>query len=131
VRLACCQTEQRQTQKARFEVKIGKLYPSKYLKAADIPNGRDLQRRIDVVQLERMEQTGEEKPVLSFIGESQGLVMNKTNAGVLAAALGDESDSLHGAAVALFVVPTQKGPGIRLRVTAPPALVAAEDSFPA
>jgi hypothetical protein len=107
-------------------VKIGSCFPSKYLKAVDIPAGRDTVCQIDVVQLETMEQNGEEKPVLSFIGKQKGLVLNKTNAETLTGALGDESDSWHGATVALFVVPTQKGPGIRLRVTAPPAVAAAE-----
>src|SRR5262245_2073985 len=108
-------------------MKIGSHFKSRFMKAADLPADRDTPAQIDCVTVEQMQEgSGEEKPCLWFVGKPQLLVLNKSNAQALSAALGDETDNWSGATVALFVVPTQKGPGIRLRVTAPPALAAAE-----
>jgi hypothetical protein len=107
-------------------MKMSSCYPSKYLKAADIPPGRDVPCQIDRVEIESMESDGQDKPVMYFINKLKGLVLNKTNADVIAAALGDEADGWHGATVALFAATTQFGgrptPCIRLRVTAKPSV---------
>lgn len=109
-------------------MKISSAFPSKYLKASDIPDGRDVIVKIDVVRMEIMTEAGtEEKPILYFVGKEKGLVLNQTNAGTLATALGDDTETWHGQTVTLFTTTTQFNgrtvPCIRLRVPrqAPPA----------
>jgi hypothetical protein len=111
-----------------FAMKVSGCFPSKYLKASDIPDGREVPVQIDAIQVEPMEQSGDDKPVLYFIGKKKGLVLNKTNAAVLSAAFGDESDQWHGKSVLLFSAMTQYGgrmvPCLRIKLARPPAIAA-------
>ena len=102
-------------------MKISSAFPSKYLKATDIPPGRDVALQIDEVRLEAMEQSKDEKPVLYFIGKQKGLVLNKINGEItLGNAYGDDCDAWHGRPVVLFASTTmfqgKNVPCIRLRV---------------
>ena len=112
-------------------MRISSAFPSKFLKASDL-QGREVQVKIDDVAIEVMEQTGEEKPVLRFIGTEKGLVLNKTNSDAIATAYGDETDSWHGQPIILFEATTSYGgrtvPCLRVRIPRPvakPAPVAA------
>jgi hypothetical protein len=100
-------------------MRISSAFPSKYLKATDL-NGREAHVKIDTVKVESMETSGDEKPVLYFIGKDRGLVLNKTNAEALSTALGDETEAWHGKSVVLFESTTSYGgrtvPCLRVRV---------------
>jgi len=79
------------------------LFPSNFLKAADLMN----QARLFTIQSCIPEDIGnnETKPVLRFVGESKGLVLNKTNGALIGAFLGKETDAWIGRQIELY--PTQ------------------------
>jgi len=84
---------------------INQAFPSKYLKAADIL-GKTVQVVIRTVSLEKMEEDKEErKPVVWFEGKEKGVVMNKTNAQMIAHTYGDETDAWVGQTITLYTEP--------------------------
>jgi hypothetical protein len=101
-------------------MKISEAFPSKYLKHADL-QGREVKKKIAYVQKEQVGLNGEEKPVLHFVGEQRGLVLNKTNSNTMSCAYGDDTEAWRGREITLF--PTRvdfKGrptDTIRVRVT--------------
>lgn len=80
-------------------MKIDELYPSRWIKASDL-QGRQVNVVINKIVVEDL--GDETKPVLYFRGKDRGLVLNRTNAGVIAAALGDETDGWMGHTITLF-----------------------------
>jgi hypothetical protein len=74
-----------------------KLYPSKYLSAADIPE-KGLTVTIDKVVKEKVsnENGEEEKALLYFSDFAKPLVLNKTNANAIAAKHGADADDWTG-----------------------------------
>jgi len=101
-------------------MRISSAFPSKYLKSSDIPDGREAHVKIDTVQMESMETTGDEKPVAYFIDREKGLVLNKTNADAISIAYGDDTAAWHGQPIVLFATTTSFGgrtvPCLRVRV---------------
>ena len=101
---------------------INSCYPGTYLKAVDL-QGKTVRCTVESVQIEDI--GGEEKPVLYFIGKSKGLVLNRTNAGTIAAMLGGETDEWVGKEIKIF--PTKVSfqgsmvDAIRVRAEAPEA----------
>lgn len=99
-------------------MRMSTAFPSKYLRAADL-QGRDV-----TVTIERVEMAdigdGDEKPVIYFRGKEKGLVLNKTNAGSISDALGDETEDWTGAAIIIFPTKTdyqgKRVDAIRVRV---------------
>lgn len=83
---------------------IGAAFSSKYLKASDIPEDHPVIVRIDRVEVEDVggKDKQEEKPVAYFIGKQKGMVLNKTNAGVISKAYGAETDDWHGKTVQII-----------------------------
>src|SRR5262245_27650905 len=81
-------------------MKISEAFPSKYLKAVDL-GGKTLTKRIAYCEMEKVGMNGDEKPVLHFVNEDRGLVLNKTNGNVLGDAWGDESESWRGRTIRL------------------------------
>jgi len=79
---------------------IDSLYPSKYLKSEDL-KGRRVQCVIDSVEVEEMSD-GVQKPCLTFKGREKSMVLNKTNADVLKAAFGPETNDWQGQKGELF-----------------------------
>jgi hypothetical protein len=77
---------------------IDQLYPSKFLRAADL-NGKPL--RVTIAGLKREDIGGEQKVVLSFTDE-KSLILNKTNARAIAKALGDETRGWAGKDIVLM-----------------------------
>ncbi len=69
---------------------INDAFPSKYLKAGDLPEEGSQQFTIEAVRMEDIGKEKESKPVIYFAGDSKGLVCNKTNARTIAKALGSE-----------------------------------------
>lgn len=110
---------------------ITSLYPSKYLKSDDL-KGHRVRAVIEDVVVEEMAD-GSSKPVLRFQGRQKGMVLNKTNANVLAAAFGPETSAWHGREVELFSqMVSFKGtttPGLRLAVVQP-VEVSGDDDLP-
>ncbi len=102
-------------------MKISAAFPSNYIKASDLDGEpRALQIRTCVPEELGQGNEKETKPVLYFQDRQKGLVLNKTNANVIADAYGDDTSNWEGKAVEVY--PTQvefKGKlvdGIRLRI---------------
>ncbi len=75
--------------------KVGDLFPSKYLKSSDL-QGKEFRVHIDRVVMEKIVDEEPEKACIYFQNSEQGMVLNKTNAMVLASAYGDETDNWRG-----------------------------------
>ena len=69
---------------------INDAFPSKYLKAGDLPEEGSQAFTIEAVRMEEIGREKEEKPVIYFKGEDKGLVCNKTNARTIAKSIGSE-----------------------------------------
>lgn len=105
------------------EVNVNSIFPSNYLKAADL-NGKQIRVTIERIEMETLGQGNDAKdcPVIYFEGKDKGLVANKTNMTAIAAVYGDETDDWIGAEVVLFeAMATYNGKtGPALRVKIPP-----------
>lgn len=112
---------------------INSLFPSNFLKAADLEGQA---RRVTIASCapELLGQ-GETKPVLRFAGIPRGLVLNRTNAAVLAAAFGTETTQWAGQPVELYPDVTmfqgRATPCIRVRTAGAAVPFAAGAVFPA
>lgn len=88
-------------------MRISQIFPSKYITAADL-NGKPFTLTIKSVTLEEMvthENKREKKPVVWFSGAQKGFVMNVTNARIILALYGDDTDGWTGKRITLY--PTQ------------------------
>lgn len=100
---------------------IDDLYPSNYVRSEDL-KGRRHTLTIDRVIVEDV---GDEhsKPVVYFRGAKKGLVLNKTNALMLADAYGKNTDAWSGQPLELYVTRVnyqgRMVDGIRVDVPAP------------
>ena len=117
-------------------MKISGAFPGDYLKAADIGNNKV---KATIASCEMCTVGEEDKPLLRFKDKERGLVLNKTNANILAQELGDETDNWIGADLLLYSAKVNyQGnivDGIRVEVSAqapepakPPMIV--EDDVP-
>lgn len=79
---------------------VNNLFPSKYLKAADLQGAQPTVTIANVT----MEDIGDdgEKPVIHFDGKEKGVVLNKTNATNISSAYGGNTDGWRGKKVVLF-----------------------------
>ena len=84
---------------------INTLFPSKYLKAEDIPAGGVVVTMNNITQEEI--EPGKFKPVLHIQGKDKGIVLNKTNAMMIAHLYGPNTDSWPGKQIQLVVEPVQ------------------------
>jgi hypothetical protein len=83
---------------------ITSAFPSTFLKAADL-QGKRVTVSIDKVVMEDI--GGEHKPVVKFQGKDRGIVLNKTNAQMIAEIAGtDETDDWKGVKVVLYPTKT-------------------------
>lgn len=83
---------------------INSAFPSTYLKAADL-QGRRVSVTIDRVAIEEI--GGENKPVVKFQGKDRGIVLNKTNAAMIAEIAGsEETDEWKGVKVVIYPTKT-------------------------
>lgn len=87
-------------------------FPSKYLRAADLPPGARVQVLMENVSIENV--TGgtdpdDDRPVLHFVGKSKGLVLNKTNASTIAGMYGPDSDAWAGMPIVIYATETSFG----------------------
>lgn len=74
-------------------VNIHDVFPSNYLKASDLQN-RTIKVTIDNVQVEEMGK--DRKPVLRFVGKQKGLVLNKSNAQIIASVYSPDTNGWLG-----------------------------------
>ncbi len=104
------------------------LFPKDYLGAHDlIAAGKDVTLTIAGVKMETLTLTGgrkEEKPVITFEGTEKKLVMNVTNASIIASIYKTpETDEWIGKRITLYPTTTQFGPDtvecIRIRSRVP------------
>lgn len=110
-------TGERQVQ----DMKVSRMFPSKYLSKDDLPEPEVF--TIDTVEMDLIqnEDGKEEKPILYFADDRKPLILNKTNAEILASEFGPDSDDWVGQDIELYVDPSirfgkQKIGGIRVRV---------------
>jgi hypothetical protein len=85
-------------------MKISEVFPSKYLTAADL-NGKPYTLTIKIVTLEEMithENKKTNKPVCWFVGAQKGFVMNVTNAHIIVALYGDDTDLWAGKRITIY-----------------------------
>ena len=87
---------------------INEVFPSKYLKSADIKGRPPLSVVIREVTLEEMAE-GEHKPVLYFQGKQKGVVLNKTNSAMIAHTHSPETDNWIGKTILLRSEPVSFG----------------------
>jgi hypothetical protein len=86
------------------DMRISDIFPSKYVKAADL-QGRTVTLTIKELRVEEMlnhSNEKERKPVLHFERATKGLVLNRTNAMIIAALYGDESDDWTGKRISIY-----------------------------
>lgn len=91
-------------------MRIGAAFPSKYLKAADLPDGQYVRVTMDHVAVENVAGNNDpedEKPVLYFRGKQKGMVLNRTNSNTISAVYGDETDDWSGKPILLYSAETQ------------------------
>ena len=82
---------------------LSQIFPSKYLKAADIGD-RQVLVTIDAITIEEIDDDDHaiRKPVVYFQGKEKGLVLNITNGKAIAALYGEETDDWIGREVILY-----------------------------
>ncbi len=76
-------------------MRLSDAYPTRYLKAADIPVGSRVKVQIDRLDMEEIsgnDSKSQVKPVLYFVGKEKGLVLNRTNASMISRHYGEETD---------------------------------------
>ncbi len=102
-------------------MKMSEMYPSNYVKAADL-NGKPCPLTIRTCVQEELGQGSdkERKPVLYFQDRQKALVLNRTNATVIAEAYGDETGGWEGKPVEVYPARVefrgQLVDGIRVRI---------------
>ena len=84
---------------------VDSLFPSKFIKAADLDEREHLVT-IDRVKIEEVEKDKPGKPVLYFRGAEKGLVLNKTNAQKIASFCGKDIQSWSGKQIVLYPTET-------------------------
>ena len=81
------------------QMNINELYPSDYLKAADL-KGKSVLLKMEAVEMKEL--GSDKKPVLYFKGKDKGLVLNKTNGMIIASVYGPETSNWSGKEVKIY-----------------------------
>ena len=112
---------------------VSKMFPGKFLKAADL-DGKSIKVTIAGLTEDEVGDSKGKKWILNFKDKDRGLVLNVTNANMIAAHYGDESDNWSGKEVILYVEKVSyQGKivdAIRVRVESSPFPPAAEEDIP-
>jgi hypothetical protein len=105
-------------------MKSSDVFPSKYLKAADLDEDVDLTIRSVILEDIQTEGGLEQKPIVYFEEGEKGLLLNKTNWNALVQQYGDESDGWVGKNIVLTVMEVQfkdkMVPALRIKVPRSP-----------
>ena len=117
-------------------VRVELLYPSKYLRSADL-QGKDVTLTIEKVSVDELQMRGglrQKKPVVYFAKTEKMLVLNKTNAMTIAELYGLETDEWIGKQITIWPTQDRFGPDvvdcIRVRPTVPVKRISKRDSSP-
>ncbi len=98
---------------------------SKFLSAADIPEGVTVPATIEAIEEAEVGRDKEIKPILRFSGKRKALVLNATNLKKLAGIFGEEMERWIGQRIELFTAEVSFGGdaarGIRVRAVKQPA----------
>lgn len=70
---------------------IDDAFPSKYLKAADLPEEGTITFTIEKIEIEEIGREKQHKPVIYFEEDNRGLVANKTNCNTIAKVTGSRT----------------------------------------
>ena len=82
---------------------LADAYPSRFLKASDLPDEGSLAVTIEKISLEEIGKDKETKPVIYFAETSTGMICNKTNARTIARLVGSEDfDDWIGKVIRLY-----------------------------
>lgn len=84
-------------------MKVSRLFPSKYVKPADL-NGKPVTLIVAKTVVEELGHGDqkEQKAVVYFEKATKGLVLNRTNAMTIAALYGDETDEWAGKRITIY-----------------------------
>ncbi len=104
------------------------MYPTEYIAAPEL-QGRDVALTIKGVSIDEMPLAGksekQKRPIVRFVETDKKLVLNKTNAKIVAKLFGPQTAEWVGKRVALYPTTTKFGPEtvdcIRVRDKVPPA----------
>lgn len=89
---------------------IDTAFPSKYLKASDLPEGAPLPFVIADITTEEIGKEKQVKPVIYFRGQEKGFVANKTNCNTIAKVLGSrDTDDWKGKTIRLYSTEVEFG----------------------
>ena len=112
---------------------ISELFPGKYLKAADL-KGREPIVTIDRVEIEKVGSgdDAKNKPVVYFKDKDRGVVLNVTNATMIAELAGDDDiDNWGGVEIKLYMAQVEfqgkRGPAIRIAAPKAPEPVTEDE----
>lgn len=118
-------------------MKVGAMFPSRYLKALDVEGDKTLViAGVEMQNFKARDGSEEMKPIVSFQGLEKGLVLNKTNSKLISKALqSDDTDDWLGKPITLYSAEVEFGgdivDSIRVRSKAPMAgEMADEDNIP-
>ena len=114
--------------------KIGDVFPSNYIRASDL-HGQQPAVIISHIEMEKVGREQQHKPVLYFKGKEKGLVLNRTNARMIATLVGsDDTDNWAGARIRLYATTVEFGgemtEGIRVKAAGPQAAPARREPEP-
>lgn len=115
-------------------MKVAEMFPSEYLRGDDLEGDTTLTiRGVRMEELKRRDGTSETKPVMYFTDEKRKLVLNQTNAHVIAECLqSDQSSTWKGKRITFYATPVdafgEMRNAVRVRPTiAEPPPMAADD----
>ena len=95
------------------------MYPSKYLAASDVPEGKSFVLTVKSVEMAKMPDD-KEKPVLHFQDAKKGLICNFTNGNVIRGAYGRNTNDWMGKQIEIYQDETAFGskivPCLRVRI---------------
>lgn len=89
---------------------IDSAFPSKYMKASDLPEETVVPFTIEDIKMEKIGREEQVKPVIYFKDQDKGFVCNKTNANTIAKAVGSrDTDEWLGKTIRLYSTEVQFG----------------------
>lgn len=84
-------------------MKLSEAFPSKYLKAGDLPEDGTYPLTIEKVTIEEIGVSKDKKPVIHFEETDKAMVCNKTNGNTIKKVLGsDDTDDWTGKTIHLY-----------------------------
>ena len=89
---------------------VDEAFPSKYLKASDLPEDAVTPFTIEEIKMEELGKEKQKKPVIYFEGEDKGFCANKTNCNTIAKLMGSRDfDDWIGKVIKLYRTEVQFG----------------------